>query len=264
VIQAVVDVLKMYARPGSIYVHLFLLGVGAALAFSKRTQRLARWYFLTIFLATWILTTPACAERLVGWRADGSRPLASASEAQGARVVVVLGAGSQTLRARGLNVSAVTWTTNFRILEGARLYRLLDRPTIMVSGGVTSREAGARSEAEAMRAAILQLGVPADRVVMESESQDTRAEASMIRRMLADRAADPIVLVTSPTHMERSLAVFRAAGLNPIPSPAAYKSEGSLETRRWLPSDVGSILLDAVVYDTAATWYYRARGWMPR
>ena len=263
-IQAVVGFLKMFARPGSIYAFVFLLGIGALLAFSKRTQRVARWYFLTVFLATWILTTPACAERLVGWRADGSRPLASASEAQGARVVVVLGGGSQTFRARGLSLSAVTWTTNFRILEGARLYRLLDRPTIIVSGGVTSRGAGAQPEAEAMRTAILQLEVPADHVVMESESKDTRGEASVIRRMLADRAADPIVLVTSPTHMQRSLAVFRAAGLNPIPSPAAYKSEGSPGIPRWLPSDIGSTLLDTVVYDTAATWYYRARGWMPR
>lgn len=263
-IQAVVDVLKMAGRPASVYAVLFLIGIGALLSFPKRTQRLARWYLLTVFLAAWILTTPACAERLVGWRADGSRPLASASDAQGARVVVVLGGGSRTFQARGLTLSAVTWTTNFRVLEGARLYRLLNRPTIIVSGGVTSREAGAHSEAEAMRAAILQLGVPADHVVMESESRDTRSEAAVIRRMLADRPADPIVLVTSPTHMQRSLAVFRAAGLHPIPSPAAYKSEGSLEKRRWLPSDVGSTLLDTVVYDTAATWYYRARGWMPR
>ena len=263
-IQTVVDVVKIYARPGSIHLLVLLLGVGAVMAFPKRTQRLARWYFLLLFAATWILTTPACAERLVGWRADGSRPLASASDAQGARVVVVLGAGNLTFRARGLSLSAIAWAANFRILEGARLYRLLDRPTIIVSGGVTSIEAGAHSEAEAMRAAILQLGVPADQVVMESESKDTDGAASVIRRMLADRAADPIVLVTSPTHMYRSLAVFRAAGLNPIPSPAAYKSDGSLETRRWLPSDVGSALLDTVVYDTAATWYHRARGWIRR
>ena len=30
-----------------------------------------------------------------------------------------------------------------------------------------------------------------------------------------------------------------------------------------VPSDAGFELLDTVVYDTAATWYYRARGWMP-
>jgi uncharacterized SAM-binding protein YcdF (DUF218 family) len=263
VIEALVAGLKTYVRPGSIGVSLFLLGIGVALAFATRTRRIARWYLLALFSAGWILTTPACVERLVSWRSDESRPLASAADAHGARVVVVLGSGSHTYRVRGSSVSTVAWSTNFRILEAARVYRLLDHPTVIVSGGVTSHEPGAQSEAEAMRAAILQLGVHADHVVMESDSKDTRGAASAIRRLLATRAADPIVLVTSPTHMPRSLAMFRAAGLNPIPSPAAFKSDGSFQTRRWLPSDAGFELLDTVVYDTAATWYYRARGWMP-
>jgi uncharacterized SAM-binding protein YcdF (DUF218 family) len=262
VIEALVTGLKAYGRPGSIGTLLFLLSIGVALAFAKRTQRIARWYLLMLFAAAWIVSTPACADRLVGWRADDSRPLASAADAQGARVVVVLGAGNQTFRARGSSMSAVAWSANFRLLEAARVYRLLNQPTVIVSGGVTSREAGAQPEAEGMRAVILQLGVAADHVVMESESKDTRGAASVIRRMLADWPAGPIVLVTSPTHMQRSLAVFRTAGLNPIPSPAAYKSDGSFQTRRWLPSDTAFNLLDTVVYDTAATWYYRARGWM--
>jgi len=115
-----------------------------------------------------------------------------------------------------------------------------------------------------MRDAMLELGVPPDHIVLETESKNTREEAIIIARMLAGRASQRIVLVTSPTHMPRSLAVFRAAGLDPIPSAAAYKSDHSLERLRWLPSDAGLVLLDSVVYDTAATWYYKARGWIPR
>jgi len=99
-------------------------------------------------------------------------------------------------------------------------------------------------------------------VVVEAQSKNTRQEAIFIARMLADRPRQPIVLVTSPTHMPRSLAVFRAAGLDPVPSAAAYKSDHSLERLRWVPSDVGRILVDTVVYDIAADWYYRIRGWM--
>ena len=62
--------------------------------------------------------------------------------------------------------------------------------------------------------------------------------------------------------MARSLAVFRAAGLDPVPSVAPYKSDHSLDRLRWVPSNLGLWLVDAVVYDTAADWYYRARGWM--
>jgi uncharacterized SAM-binding protein YcdF (DUF218 family) len=81
--------------------------------------------------------------------------------------------------------------------------------------------------------------------------------------MLADRPRQPIVVVTSPTHMGRSLAVFRAAGLDPVPSVAAYTSDHSLDRLRWVPSDLGLWLVDSVLYDIAAEGYYRARGWMP-
>jgi uncharacterized SAM-binding protein YcdF (DUF218 family) len=108
---------------------------------------------------------------------------------------------------------------------------------------------------------MIELGVPADRLVVEAESKNTREEAIVVARMLAGRPRQPVVLVTSPTHMGRSLAVFRAAGIDAIPSAAPYKSDHALEELRWLPSDGGLRLSDGVVYDIAAALYYRAKGW---
>jgi uncharacterized SAM-binding protein YcdF (DUF218 family) len=260
--QAVLGVLKDFARPASLIFFVAVLAVGVALAFIRRTQRLARWYFAAVLATCWIVTSPAFAERLVQWRGGSYRQLASAADARGATVVVVLGAGNETIQARGLTLNRISWGGALRVLEGARLYQLLDRPTIIVSGGVTGHDEGARSEGEAMRNAILQLGVPADHVVIEAESKNTREEAIVIARMLADRPRQPIVLVTSPMHMTRSLAVFRAAGLDPVPSVAAYKSDHSLERLRWVPSDGGLLLFDSVLYESAAEWYYRVRGWV--
>jgi uncharacterized SAM-binding protein YcdF (DUF218 family) len=260
--QAVVNALKEFARPASLTFFVAVVAVGVAMAFIRRTQRFARWYFAAVLATCWIVASPACAERLVQWRGGGYRPIASAADARGARIVVVLGAGNETVQAGGLALNRISSTAALRVLEGARLYQLLDRPTIIVSGGVTGRDQGARPEGEGMRNTIVELGVPADHVLIEDESKNTRDEAIVIARMLADRPRQPIVLVTSPTHMLRSLAVFRAAGLDPVPSVAAYKSEHSLERLRWVPSDMGLSLVDTVVYDTAAEWYYRVRGWM--
>jgi uncharacterized SAM-binding protein YcdF (DUF218 family) len=260
--QTVVEILKQFARPTSVTFFIGLLGAGVALAFMRPTKRLARWYFAAVLATSWIVTSPACAERLIQWRGGNYRPLASAADARGATVVVVLGSGSETIEARGLTLNQVSRGGALRVLEGARLYKLLDRPTVIVSGGVTSSDEGARPEAEAMRAAILQLGVPDDHVVIETESKNTRDEAMLLARMLADRPRQPIVLVTSPTHMGRSLVVFRAAGLDPVPSVAPYKSDHSLDRLRWVPSNRGLSLVDSVVYDSAAELYYRARGWL--
>jgi uncharacterized SAM-binding protein YcdF (DUF218 family) len=260
----VLEVLKESARPTSVTFFLAVIAFGLVLAFVRRTQRLARWYFAALFATCWIVASPACAERLVEWRGRGYRPLATAADARGATVVVVLGAGNQTIHAGGLTINRISTSAALRILEGARLYRLLDRPTIIVSGGVTGRDPGSRPEAEAMRTALLQLGVAAEHVVLEAESKNTREEAVLIARMLADRPPQPIVLVTSPVHMSRSLAAFRAAGLDPVPAVAAYKSDHSLERHRWIPSDGGLILIDTVVYESAADVYYWALGLVGR
>jgi uncharacterized SAM-binding protein YcdF (DUF218 family) len=260
--QPLVEVLKEFLRPSSVTFLLLLIAAGVALSFVRRTRRMVRWYFSAVLVLFWILSTPACAERLVMWQSGDYRPIEHAAEARGASLVVVLGGGNATIQSRGYVLNQVPWIVALRILEAARLYRLLDGPTILVSGGVTGKEKDARPEAEGMRAAIVQLGVPMDHVLVESESKNTREEAVIIARMLADRPRQPIVIVTSPTHMHRSLAVFRAVGLDPIPSAAAYKSDHSLERRRWLPSDGGLLLSDMVIYDVLATLYYRAAGWM--
>jgi len=261
-IDALVDVAKLVARPSSLAFFIALLAIGVALSFWRRTQRSVRWYFAAVLVSYWVLASPACAERLVRWQGRAYHPLASAAEARGATLVVVLGAGNSTLQFGDFVINQVSLGAGLRLLEGARLYRLLDGPAILVSGGVTGRHEGARSEADAMRTAIVQLGVPPDRVTIEEESKTTREEALVIARMLAGRPSQPIVLVTSPTHMARSLAVFRAAGLDVIPSAAPIKPDHWSEKRRWMPSDFGLLLFDIVVYDTAATLYYRLRGWM--
>lgn len=262
-IETFVELLKQFARPTSVTFLLVTLVAGIGLAFTKRTQRVVRWYLVALAAFFWIVSTPAIVEPILAREQARYRPLATVADARSARLVVVLGAGNATIQAGGQSLNLPSWTVALRLLEAARLYRTLDHPTIIVSGGVTLHDAGARPEADAMRSAMLELGVPADRVVMESESKTTREEAIVIARMLADRRAQPVVLVTSATHMARALAVFRAAGLDPVPAVAPYKSAHSFERLRWMPNDLALLMFDTILYDTAATWYYRMRGWLP-
>jgi uncharacterized SAM-binding protein YcdF (DUF218 family) len=256
-IQIAIDGLKGFG-PASFRFHLVVLAVGVGLAFLPRTKRIARWYFAAVFAGYWIVASPACAERLVIWKGAGYHAIAAREEARGARTVVVLGAGNYSVQSRGRSINQVSWDGALRLLEAARLYALLDRPTIIVSGGVTQREKGAGSEADAMRTAIIGLGVAPDDVVVEAESKTTADEARILGRKHA-LVGPPIVLVTSPTHMSRALSVFRAAGFDAIPSVSPYKSEHALERLRWVPGDAGLLLFQSVVYDTAAGLYYRAR-----
>lgn len=262
-IVLVVSLLKQFMRPSSVAFLVLLLAAGAALAFSRRSQRAARWYFLAVLAFYWIGASPIVAERLVLWQGGAYRAILTPAEARGARYVVVLGAGNSTIRAGDLSLNTLPAGAALRVIEGARLYTLLDRPTIIVSGGITGRDQGARSEADAMRTSLIELGVPADHILLETESRNTREEAAIIARMLPGAARTPIVLVTSPTHMRRSIPVFASNGFDVVPSVAAFKPDHTNERLRWFPNDLSLWLLDTVVYDAAATFYYRLRGWAP-
>ena len=60
-----------------------------------------------------------------------------------------------------------------------------------------------------MKTALVELGVPADRILLESTSQVTHDEAVLTARMLRDLEITSCVLVTSNLHMRRALATFR-------------------------------------------------------
>src|SRR5438067_86038 len=85
---------------------------------------------------------------------------------------------------------------------------------LVVGGGITGREPGSAPEGEAMRKTAESLGVRPPDILVENESKTTREESIVIARLLAGRMQQPIVLVTSGTHMARALAVFRAAGFD--------------------------------------------------
>jgi uncharacterized SAM-binding protein YcdF (DUF218 family) len=258
--SSIVSALKQSVRLGSITFVLAVLGCGL-LVLAVRRRRWAVAYLSSAVIGLWLLATPLVAERFAATLDTGEPPLLRAEDARGADTIVVLGAGGSTYRAGGLVAKQPSPAGVFRVLEAARLYRLLGNPTVIVSGGVTDDMQGAAPESEALRDVALSLGIPADRIQLESRSLNTRDEAVEIQRMFAGREHQPFVLVTSPTHMGRALAVFRAVGLNPVASRAAWKSDGT-DTRGWGPNETALHASGDAIYEWAAWGYYRRRGWL--
>ena len=212
----------------------------------------------------WVLSCPAGVGLLARTLTGQYRPLVSAAEANNAQAVVLLSAGSRTVRAAGGRLTMITQPTALRALETARVYQLLGDPVVIVSGGVTDPAPGSLPESEAMRLAMIALGVPAERIVGESESKNTHDEAVVLKRMLRERGIVRFVLVTSPLHMRRSLATFASQGLYPVPSTAPlYQFRDQLPRRYALmPNDASLQIGNAVIYEWLARGYYWWRGWL--
>ena len=73
------------------------------------------------------------------------------------------------------------------------------------------------------------MGVPAEAITLQTRSQNTREDAVYSAEILKQWGVGEIVLVTSATHMPRSLALFRQQGLTVIPAPADF----SITEQNW-------------------------------
>ncbi len=128
------------------------------------------------------------------------------------KIVVVLGAGHSIDSSMPIT-SRIDNDALIRLVEGIRIYRMLNEGKLLLSGG---SEPGTMSSAQDMAQLARDLGVNDKDIIMESKSLDTADEAHIISSMIGE---ERFVLVTSSAHMPRSIALFKKLGMNPIPAP---------------------------------------------
>jgi uncharacterized SAM-binding protein YcdF (DUF218 family) len=140
-------------------------------------------------------------------------------------IVVLGGGGSRS--AQLPSPGRLTSASLSRLIEGIRLQRQLPGSKLVLSEGNIF---GSGPVAEAMARVAEDLGVSKDDMVLETQSQDTEGQAGLISPIVG---ADRFLLVTSASHMPRSVALFRKAGMNPIAAPTDFES---LSAESWRPS----------------------------
>ena len=104
-----------------------------------------------------------------------------------------------------------------RLVEGIRIHRKLPKSKLILSGGSVFNTI---TEAKIMADVAVALGMNAKDLVLESESKDTKDQARLIHKIIGDSR---FILVTSASHMPRSMALFQKKGMYPIPAPIGYK-----------------------------------------
>ena len=135
-----------------------------------------------------------------------------------------------------------------RLVEGIRIHRQHPESLLILSG-FPGRDPV--SNAEVMYKAALLLGVEAENMFIIPEPENTRQEAMAYRDKFG--SSHPLVIVTTATHIPRSMIWFRKAGLNPIPAPTnhAIKKSPTARPRWWIPSPENISLVDRAVYEYA-------------
>lgn len=257
----IVDFFKFNLHPASPQAIVIVFGLGVVWLFVRPASRAPRRYLACVLFGYWLMSTPLGAGALTWGLAFGLTQVASADAARGATAVVVLGGGAQTYTAGGQVVGTLTTTSIFRSLEGARVSKLIGASLVIASGGAPRPKEQLKPESEMIRGVLVQAGVPPDTILEDSASRTTREQALDIAPLLRARGIRQFVLVTSPVHMRRSLAVFRLEGLDPVPSVSLTRSEHLPQPSLLLPNSSALDLSQEAIYDYAATAYYWSRSW---
>jgi len=237
-----------------------MLVPGVLLLFRKKDSgRLGKLWIGVLLASYWILSTPITAIALLDALAPDVPPIMSKEDARGATAIVVLSAGMQIARSHDDMVSAPSLEGWLRVMEAARVYRVLGGVPIIATGGLGSRQ---YSEAGLMAHQLSELGVPADSIIKEEKARNTRDHALLVQPILKERGIERFVLVTSLPHIRRSVAAFRAVGTDPVPAAPEVFTSDRPSLQMYLPSKGALELSERVLYDAAAWVYYRARGWV--
>ena len=113
-----------------------------------------------------------------------------------------------------------------RLTEGVELARRYPDAKLVFTGGSANLRNNGADEARGVRDLWLALGVAPARMAFESKSRNTFENAVMTRALVQPKPDDRWLLVTSASHMPRSVGIFRKAGWTVVPYPVDYRTFG--------------------------------------
>ncbi|MBT5872872.1 MAG: YdcF family protein [Candidatus Latescibacteria bacterium] len=122
---------------------------------------------------------------------------------------------------------------------------------LVFSGG-----GGSEASLKRMRDLAIDLGVPRENTILDTESTSLKVNADSVQEIFARRNWRSALLVTSPWQMQRAVAVFSRNDLIIYEAPIIFFESFADSFRE----DV--VLMEAVIPEYLSRAYYRWKGWM--
>lgn len=202
-----------FVLPPGIFIVLLALLV---IACWRRQQHRIAGLLAAVTVVFYLLSTGFTAEYFMGRLESVWEP---PQHPQG-DVIIMLGGGAMPDSPDVDGTGALCASPANRLLTAVRLQRRLDVP-ILVSGGQVYSDSG--PEAQIARRILLSLGVPDDKILVETKSINTTQNAEFSTEILREHGLSQPLLVTSAFHMKRSVLNFEKQGVAVTAYPADYQ-----------------------------------------
>jgi uncharacterized SAM-binding protein YcdF (DUF218 family) len=191
----------------------------------------------------------------------GYHPFRTEDLPPGPTAIVLFGGGDELVAGWVDQLTVTTPTEGARVLEAARVYRMISPVMIVSSGGRPDPLTKVDASSTTMRDELVRTGVPPGAIVLESASHNTRENAAFVVPLLKAHHVEHVVLVTSDTHMRRAMGAMRAVGISAIPA-LAPDPRLPVEWFWWVLPTADSLELSReIVREVGGIAYYAARGW---
>jgi uncharacterized SAM-binding protein YcdF (DUF218 family) len=232
----------------SIFIVLGLLCIALSVLGYTKSSRVTALLSMVLFLAIGYGLIPywAAAHLQSGYRSDYHGQWGTRS------VIVLLGGGSAQL-ARKADVEPNLFGYP-RIARAYAQYISCKQQggvcMVLVTGG--DPQSHHAPEAQIYALMLRRFGVPVSDLVTEERSRNTWENAKFSQPLIQATRADTVLLVTSGTHMYRSLTYFSHFGVNAVPVRADYLA---VEFHA-LPTFYNFVVMDVVVHEYAGIARY--------
>ncbi len=177
------------------------------------------------------------------------------AEISDAKWVVVLG-GGHISDSRVPITSQISGTSLIRLVEGIRLHKMLPGSKLILSGGGGFDPV---PNAKVMADVAMAIGVERNDLILEPVAQDTRDQARLIEKIVGD---ERFILVTSASHMPRSVSLFEKLGMKPVPAPTSHqvKERQGMSPAMFFPSPDNLRKAEIAVHEYLGSIWARIRG----
>lgn len=152
-----------------------------------------------------------------------------------------------------------------RLLQTMQLYHDHKIKKILLTGGSGFVNYQDWKESGLIAKVLLKSGVKAEDIILENNSRNTYENAVYSAKMLqTGNYGSRYLLITSATHMKRSLACFRKAGIQTVPFPVDPRSSVQFYTpdKIIIPDADNLVSWDVLIHEWIGMLMYRMMGYI--
>lgn len=191
-----------------------LLTIGLILLYMRKEMQSKFFLSMSLFLL-FLFSYPPFANYLVE---NLENQYLKYDYKQDVKYIYILGNGHSVDKTQPISSSLSNAGTK-RVLEGVVIHKKISNSKMIFTGNKGDTDT---SNAVMNSRLALALGVDKKDMIIISGPRDTREEAEALKALIG---SEPFVLVTSATHMPRSMMLFKSLGMNPIAAPTDFHKQ---------------------------------------